>query len=527
MNKALLVAQREYLGSVRTRSFWIRLLAFPAFIAAIMAMGIFMARRPAEVRTYAVIDHSGWVLPAIEARVATGDMLRVLNLTIRRHEEGGQRFERLPLALRQAAPSLAQLETGQLRALAAWIVAAPASASAAQGDAAVPAALAASSGNLRLWWQGLSPAAARALDDDLSGGRYIPVPVPEGTADPVAALNALVAGGDLSAYFVIAADPVGAVGSDPIEANTYVSRGRGGRDVKEWFGDHASAVVRAQRIATAGIDPLVARQLQQSANFNTYTASASGTEEVGPADFIRQFAPAAFTYVLIMGIFFGAYGLLTSTTQEKSNRIIEVLLSSLTPLQLMSGKIVGLAAVGLTVLGMAAVSAYVAVKLLPHFIDGMPDITSWITLDIGFFGLYFLLGYLFYAAILVAIGAIARSTKEAESMVVPVMFAMFLPMATIFPVAQDPNGTLARVLSYVPPLTPYVMMNRVAGPPSVLDLVLTTALLGLAIVAAFWAAARIFRVSILMTGQRPSFREVARWLWGRQPAAGRRPEVGR
>ena len=519
MNKVLLVAQREYLGSVRMRSFWLQLLAFPVFIAAIMAVGIFMARRPPEVRTYAVIDHSGWVLPAIETRVATRDVLRVLNLTIRRQEEGGQRFERLPLALRQAAPILAPLNTGQLHALAAWIAAAPTGAPATQGDAAPPAALAALRGDLRSWWRGLSPAAARDLDEGLSKGRYIPEPVPEGAADPAAALNALVAEGDLSAYFVIAADPVGAVGNDPTGANTYVSRGRGGRDVKEWFGDHASAVVRARRIAAAGIDPLVVRWLQQIAKFNSYTASATGTEEVGPADFIRQFAPAAFAYALVMGIFFGAYGLLTSTTQEKSSRIIEVLLSSITPRQLMSGKIVGLAAVGLTVLGMAAVSAYVAVKLLPNFIDGMPDVTEWITIDIGFFGLYFLLGYLFYAAILVAIGAIARSAKEAESMVVPVMFAMFLPLATIFPVAQDPNGTLARVLSYIPPLTPYVMMNRVAGPPSALDLVLTMALLGVAILAAFWAAARIFRVGILMTGQRPSVREVVRWLWGR-PEAG-------
>ncbi len=520
VNKVLLVAQREYLGSVRTRSFWLQLLAFPMFIAAMMAVGIFMARRPPEVRTYAVIDHSGWVLPAIEVRVATRDVLRVLNLTIQRHEAGGQRFERLPLTLRQVAPAIAPLDAGQLHALAAWIATAPTGTPGSKDGAAVPAALAALSGDLRSWWRDLSPTRARALDDDLSKGRYIPAPVPEGAADPVAALNALVVAGDLSAYLVIAADPVGAVGQGPTGASTYVSRGRGGHDVKEWFGDHASAVVRARRIATAGIDPLVAQQLQQPANFNSYTASASGTEEVGPAAFIRQFAPAAFAYVLIMGIFFSAYGLLTSTTQEKSNRIIEVLLSSITPLQLMSGKIVGLAAVGLTVLGMAAVSAYAAVKLLPNFIDGMPDITSWITLDIGFFGLYFLLGYLFYAAILVAIGAIARSAKEAEGMFLPVMFAMFLPLATIFPVAQDPNGTLARVLSYIPPLTPYVMMNRAAGPPSVLDFVLTTALLGVAIVAVFWAAARIFRVGILMTGQRPSVREVVRWLWGRQPAAG-------
>ena len=93
----------------------------------------------------------------------------------------------------------------------------------------------------------------------------------------------------------------------------------------------------------------------------------------------------------------------------------------------------------------------------------------------------------------------------------PVMIVMFIPLGALLPVGQDPNGTLARVLSYLPPFTPYVMMNRAAGPPSALEYVVTTLLLALAIALAFWWAAKIFRIGILMTGKPPKLREILRW----------------
>ena len=88
------------------------------------------------------------------------------------------------------------------------------------------------------------------------------------------------------------------------------------------------------------------------------------------------------------------------------------------------------------------------------------------------------------------------------------------------PIYKDPNGTLARVMSYIPIFTPFAMMNRAGGPPPVIDYVLTTILLLASILVAFWAAAKVFRIGVLMTGKPPKLREILRWV--RAPVGGSR-----
>jgi ABC-2 type transport system permease protein len=82
----------------------------------------------------------------------------------------------------------------------------------------------------------------------------------------------------------------------------------------------------------------------------------------------------------------------------------------------------------------------------------------------------------------------------------------------MYPIGKDPNGTLAKVMSFIPPFTPFVMMNRAAGPPTPLEYVLTASLLVVSIVAALWAAAKVFRIGILLTGKPPKLREIFRWI---------------
>lgn len=93
-----------------------------------------------------------------------------------------------------------------------------------------------------------------------------------------------------------------------------------------------------------------------------------------------------------------------------------------------------------------------------------------------------------------------------------VMPVLIVPLLTIPFIPRDPNGTLARVLSWIPPFTPFVMMNRVTGHPPILDVVGTLLLLGGFVAFEVWAAARIFRVGVLRTGQPPKWLEMARWL---------------
>ncbi|MGK0339073.1 MAG: ABC-2 type transport system permease protein, partial [Candidatus Azotimanducaceae bacterium] len=131
---------------------------------------------------------------------------------------------------------------------------------------------------------------------------------------------------------------------------------------------------------------------------------------------------------------------------------------------------------------------------------------------LGSFFVYFLLGYLLYAAILVGLGSVCNNLKEAQNLMLPVQLVQMLPILLMVPIGRDPNGTLAQVLSYIPPLTPFVMMNRAAGPPSGMEYVTTTLLLIASIVAALWFAAKIFRIGILLTGKPPGFLQILRWL---------------
>jgi ABC-type Na+ efflux pump permease subunit len=125
---------------------------------------------------------------------------------------------------------------------------------------------------------------------------------------------------------------------------------------------------------------------------------------------------------------------------------------------------------------------------------------------------YFLLGYLLFAAILVGIGAVCNTLKEAQNLMGPITILLIVPLMAMIPIGQDPNGTLAKVMSFIPPFTPFVMMNRAAGPPELWEYAATTALLVVSIFLALWAAAKVFRVGVLLTGKPPRIREIIRWI---------------
>jgi ABC-2 type transport system permease protein len=182
----------------------------------------------------------------------------------------------------------------------------------------------------------------------------------------------------------------------------------------------------------------------------------------------------------------------------------------------MGGKIAGIAATGLTMVGTWAITFIIAVGYLPQLLGVQSKLNiSAIASNpiyLASFLIYFLLGYLFYAAVLVAIGSLCDNLKDAQNASSPVTMMLFIPMLLMIPVGRDPNGIIARVFSYLPPFTPFAMMNRAAGPPPMIDYILTTLLLIVSIILTTWAAAKIFRTGILLTGKPPSIREVLRWL---------------
>jgi ABC-2 type transport system permease protein len=305
------------------------------------------------------------------------------------------------------------------------------------------------------------------------------------------------------------------IGSRPTESVAdfgYLSNNFTDSSLREWYGAAATKVVQGRRIAAAKIPTDVALRIKEEVQF---VERKSTGEMVTAADKGAGFAPVAFVYLLWIAVFTAAQMLLTNTVEEKSNRTIEVLLSSVSPGELMAGKIWGIGATGMTLTLSWVLCAFggfwIAQRLLPD-VDLSAFAAAQDPLYLLSFVVYFLLGYLLYAAILVGIGSVCNSLKEAQNLLQPVFILLIVPLVSMMFVVQEPNGLVAKVLSYVPLFTPFTMMNRAGGPPALYEYAITGVMLLASVWFAFKAAGKVFRVGVLMTGKPPKLREILGWL---------------
>jgi ABC-type Na+ efflux pump permease subunit len=209
--------------------------------------------------------------------------------------------------------------------------------------------------------------------------------------------------------------------------------------------------------------------------------------------------------------------LLHNTIEEKSNRIAEVLLSSVTPYELMMGKLLGIAAIGFTMVGMWLATAFAALQLYQGpGADVIRQVLDAVTASglLPMFLLCFLFGYLIYAGLFLSLGALCSDLKEAQSLQAPMMMIMFVPFVTMVFINRDPHGTLATIMTWIPLYTPFTMMNRAAANPSLLELIGAALLMVATALFLLWAAARIFRAGLLRSGNRPQFAEILQWVRG-------------
>jgi ABC-2 type transport system permease protein len=275
--------------------------------------------------------------------------------------------------------------------------------------------------------------------------------------------------------------------------------------------------IRRREYVARQIDAEVVQQVQRTkVPFSKLNPKKEvGKEEVSMADVIRQWAPVAFVYLLWIAIFTISNMLLNNTIEEKSNRIIEVLLSSVTPRELMLGKLFGIAAIGLTMLAAWIGSAVVILSMQS---GAQSEITSQLLNVLTSSGLlpafavYFLLGYFMYAGAFMAVGSVCNTIKEAQNLMGVVTIVMIVPLLTMTFIPKDPNGTLATIMSWIPIYTPFVMMNRAAADPPLFDLIGTTILLVIFTGLSLWSTGKIFRIGVLRTGQPPKLLEMVRWL---------------
>ena len=248
-------------------------------------------------------------------------------------------------------------------------------------------------------------------------------------------------------------------------------------------------------------------------------ARGQTTEESAGQSFMMAYL---ISILLFMAILLYGVNVMTSVLEEKKDRIVEVLISSLRPFQLMLGKVLGAGAVSFFQFLIWGVSARVLVSLrapIARALGADAAMAQEIKLPpvpfatIAVFMAFFLGGFLLYSAMFAAVGAMSSNEQEARQAQQPVTYLLMISYLSIIGLTNDPSSTFAKTLSIVPFTSPIATPVRwTGGSMGTGELVLSLAMLVLAIGGVTWVAARIYRVGILMTGKRPTMKELVRWV---------------
>jgi len=266
-------------------------------------------------------------------------------------------------------------------------------------------------------------------------------------------------------------------------------------------------IVVSNELQRHSVNPSLVKEVSKPIDLETIKLSKAGTVEKAEAGsgFIVGYI---FIFVLALFILTSGQLLVRSVIEEKSNRIVEVLLSSITPDEIMTGKILGLCLLGLTQLGVWASIGVAFAGQLAAFIT--------ISDNIWWEGIFFVLGFLFYSAIFVMAGAPVTTEQEAQQATQYVSMLLFVPVVFAFLVIQNPNAGYIKILSLIPLLTPTMMAFRIpVQSPETWELVACTMILIVSTYFCMIAAGRIFKIGILTYGKRPTLKELARWVFGK------------
>lgn len=269
-------------------------------------------------------------------------------------------------------------------------------------------------------------------------------------------------------------------------------------------GQVSQAIIDA-RIEASGLDVDRVRALTRQSRVEATAITAEGEKKANPA--LQFLLPGAFLFLMWISVFTAGQYLLTSTIEEKSNRVMEVLLSAVSPMELMVGKIIGQMAVASVVLCVYAGAGLVTLIALSlkHLIDPM---------QIVYLAVYFVIGFALVACMMAAVGSAVSDVREAQSLLTPVMLVLMVPMMLWMPILRNPNSMFAQIVSFVPPISPFVMVLRLSGSEKVptWQIPATIAVGLIAVVIFAWASAKIFRIGVLMYGKPPNFGTLIRWI---------------
>ena len=456
MTRILHVALRDFLATAATRGFLFGLLGMPLLLglAAIVLPRIFDdASRAYRIEgQYAVIDPTGAVLPGMRAAL---DPEAVAS---RRRAEFRRSLGEAPEAVRGLAEAVS----------------------------------------------------ARALDEALGPAPEVGLTALAADADVEAAkgwLHEEPDGPRRTALIVIHEHAVAPAGDGgPFAYDLYVAPDVDDRDVS-FIHRHVRDAIVGARVAARSLDRAEIDALLRVPRPPSTTVSPDGERPLGASLGFNAFLPLVFMGLLLMGIMTGGQIMLTSTIEEKSTRVVEVLLSAVSPMELMAGKLLGAVAASLLLiavylgLGVAALASFSLAGLLDPLL-------------IVYLLIFFLLGFFVIGSLMLAVGAAVNDLTEAQSLQMPLMLIVMVPWFIWPAISRDPNSALAVTVSHLPPVNTFGMVLRMASsqPPPWWEVWLSIGTGLLSVAAAVWVAAKVFRIGLLMHGKPPNLRTLIRWV---------------
>lgn len=301
--------------------------------------------------------------------------------------------------------------------------------------------------------------------------------------------------------------------TNPEAKLTYFSRSATDVMTQERLARLANKSLQGLRLSANGIRPEVVDDLLQDLDIEAVQLSRSGGRKTGGE--LNFIVAVIFGALLVLPSFVYGQETMRGIVQEKTDRVVEVLISSVSPVQLLSGKILGVAAVGLTQIavwitmlaiagGYGAAVATTAGVNLSQFVRPIVFV---------YFFVFFILAYLTYVCVYAIAGAVCNSEKEAQQFMMPIMLFMMMPWILMMPIVMNPDAPFAVAFSLSPVFGPITMFVRtlVTDPP--MWHVLVSIVVSIATIAVFfWITAKIFRVGILSYGKRPTIPELMRWI---------------
>lgn len=477
MYKTFLVAWREFTATVLTKGFIIGILMTPLMLLLVMAgvAATQMLKGPSLMGTLAVIDQTGEVQPHLERRFSKDEMEKERANARERAERLAQdKAKDLGISADQARQASGFAKTAVDNAMASVdaidLIMLPRDADVETEKASLATV------DLQ-----------KARESGKRERIALAVIQPE-----VLTKSSGPGGGEYPRYQLFTVNRIDPEIQQRIEGkiNDAIVDARVSNDPR----------AKAAKLSVEDLRALLSEPRSTSAAITTQGERKSG----GALQFML---PMAFMLLLLMSVMTGGQYLLTSTIEEKSNRVMEVLLSAVSPMQLMVGKIIGQMCVGLVILVLYSglgISALIAFSL-QHQVSPMMLV---------YLVIFFFIAFFIIASMMAAVGSAVSELREAQTLMTPVMVFVMVPWLLWLPISRAPNSTFSTIASFVPGINPFVMLIRLSSsePPPLWQTLLAIGVGILTVVLFAWAAAKIFRVGVLMYGKAPNWRTLWRWI---------------